>query len=393
MDLQLLLLELGIALLLARIFGYAFERVKQPAVIGEILAGIIVGPFIMGRIFGINFISPSIEQPVDAIARIGIILLLFLSGIDTGINEIKNAGKSGLITSAFDVGIAFLFGYLVGTFMGYDTLHSIAIGNIFSATSVGITVRTLMEMNALHTNVGNLILTVAVLDDILGIVVLSITLGKGSPEILIVKITIFFLVFLAILYGLYKSQGLKIRTNLSRFALTLAISFCFLFSFFAMSMGLAAITGSFFAGLLLSVVPQRKRILNFVRQIGEVFFIPIFFVWVGSSFDFSAFSPSQLSHVGKLLLLFIPMALIGKIIGCSAGAKVNGFSSRDALAVGVGMMPRMEVALIVITTEISMGIFKGAMAHQMLAATILLVIISSLITPFILKAIYRAPEE
>ncbi|MCD6573012.1 MAG: cation:proton antiporter [Thermoplasmata archaeon] len=176
--LKILLLEIGLALILAKIFGYGMEKLKQPAVIGEILAGIFLGPFILGSIFNFNFISPSISNETETIAQIGIILLLFLSGIETGVGEIKEAGKSGMITSFFDVFMAFLFGYIVGTILGYDTLHSIAIGNIFTATSVGITVRTLMDMNALHTNVGNLILTVAVLDDILGIIVLSVTLGK-----------------------------------------------------------------------------------------------------------------------------------------------------------------------------------------------------------------------
>lgn len=387
-DLKLLLLELGLALFLARILGYAFDRVKQPAVIGEILSGIILGPFIMGNLLGFNILSESIDAPVEAIAYMGIVLLLFLSGIETGVGELKNSGKNGIITSAFDVAIAFLFGYLVGGAMGYDTIHRIAIGNIFSATSVGITVRSLMEMEALHTNVGNLILTVAVLDDILGIVILSVTLGQGSPEMMLLKILLFFAIFLVLLYAFYHFQKVKIKANIPRFVLTSALAFCFIFSALAVSLGLAAITGSFFAGLLLSVLPQRRRIVEFIHQIGDVFFIPLFFVWVGASFDFSA-----LHGVGMLILYFIPMALLGKIIGCSMGARLTGFKNRDAIAVGVGMMPRMEVALIVVATEISMGIFTGNMAHQILASTILLVIISSLITPFALRAIYKPPPD
>ena len=147
---------------------------------------------------------------------------------------------------------------------------------------------------------------------------------------------------------------------------------------------MAAITGSFFAGLIFSKLPQRRRITDFIRQIGEIFFIPLFFVWVGASFDFSA-----IKVIGSLVALFIPMALIGKIIGCSAGAKICGFTARDAFAVGIGMMPRMEVALVVVTTEITMGIFNETLAHQVLASTILLVIISSFITPILLKMVYK----
>ena len=387
-DLESLLFALGVALPLAKILGYAMERIKQPAVIGEIIAGIILGPFAIGRfIKEVNFVSPAICEETEAIAKIGIILLLLLSGIETGIGEIRRAGKSGIITSMFDVSIAFIFGYIVGSILGYDVLRCIAIGNIFTATSVGVTVKTLMDMNALHTDVGELILTVAVLDDILGIIVLSITLGRSSPEILLIKVVIFFLIFALILFSIRKFHGIGSKLHLSRFIFSLSIAFCFIFSALALSLGLAAITGSFFAGLVLSTLPQRKAINDFVRRIGELFFIPLFFVWVGASFDFSA-----LKGVGTLILYFLPFALAGKIIGCSLGAKVNRFRTRDAIAVGIGMMPRMEVALIVATTEISMGIWSKTLAHQILAATIMLVIVSSFITPFLLKAVYK-PEE
>ncbi len=371
-----MLLEIGIALLLAKVVGLAFEKIKQPAVIGEILAGIMMGPFIAGY-FGLNYLS----DVTEGLAHIGIILLLFISGLETGIDELRAVGKNGFITSLFDVSIAFFFGCLAGYILGYDLKVSIAIGNILVATSVGITVRTLMEMHALHTKVGELILTVAVLDDVLGIIVLSITLGHGASSSLI-KITIFFILFIILLFLIDKIKEIKL--HIPRFALTLSLSFALIFSAFAKSLGLAAITGSFFAGLIFSKLPQRRRITDFIRQIGEIFFIPLFFVWVGASFDFSA-----IKEIGSLVALFIPMALIGKIIGCSAGAKICGFTARDAFAVGIGMMPRMEVALVVVTTEITMGIFNETLAHQVLASTILLVIISSFITPILLKMVYK----
>ena len=377
-----MLLEIGVALLLAKILGFAFEKLKQPAVIGEILTGIVVGPFIAGKLFGMEYLSPVTE----GLGEMGIILLLFISGLEIGVDEIKTAGKKGLLTSLFDVSIAFLFGVIAGHILGYDIRTSIAIGNIMVATSVGITVRTLMEMHALHSKVGELILTVAVLDDVLGIVVLSITLGQGEPAMLIFKIFIFFLIFMAAVLIIRRMREIKI--GIPRLMLTAAIAFAFIFSAVAVDLGLAAVTGAFFAGLIFSNLPQRRRIDDFMRQMGEVFLIPLFFIWVGASFDFNA-----LGNMGKLVLLFIPMALIGKIIGCSAGAKVCGFRARDALAVGVGMMPRMEVALVVVTIEMSMKIFNDALAHQVLASTILLVIVSSLITPPLLKIVYRGENS
>ena len=377
-----MLLEIGIALLLAKLLGFLFDKLKQPAVIGEILTGIVVGPFIAGELFGMNYIS----SVTEGLGEMGIILLLFISGLEIGVDEIKAAGKKGMLTSLFDVSIAFLFGVIAGHVLGYDIRTSIAIGNIMVATSVGITVRTLMEMNALHSKVGELILTVAVLDDVLGIIVLSITLGTGEISILLLKILIFFLIFLGFVIAIKKMKGVKI--GIPRFVLTSAISFAFIFSAVAVDLGLAAVTGAFFAGLIFSNLPQRRRIDEFVRQMGEIFFIPLFFIWVGASFDFNA-----LGNMGNLVLLFIPMALVGKIVGCSAGAKICGFKARDALAVGVGMMPRMEVALIVVSIEMSMGTFNATLAHQVLAATILLVIISSIITPPLLKIVYREEGE
>jgi len=373
-----MLLEIGIALLVAKLLGFLFEKVKQPAVIGEILTGVLMGPFVAERIFGMRYISPVTE----GLGKMGIIILLFISGLEIGVEEIKTAGKKGMLTSLFDVSVAFLFGILAGYLLGYDMRASIAIGNIMVATSVGITVRTLMEMNALHSKVGELILTVAVLDDVLGIIVLSVTLGTGEPAMLLLKILLFFIIFLVLLLATRKIKGMKI--GIPRLVLTTAFSFAFIFSAVAVDLGLAAVTGAFFAGLIFSNLSQRRRIDEFMRQVGEIFFIPLFFIWVGASFDFGA-----LGGMGNLVLLFIPMALAGKIIGCSTGAKVCGFRARDALAVGIGMMPRMEVALVVVSIEMSMGIFNPILAHQVLAATILLVIISSLITPPLLKIVYR----
>jgi len=390
-----MLLEISLALILAKILGYLFAKIKQPEVIGEILTGVILGPYLIGSfsnhnfsIFGwesslptLNLLSPEFE----ALATLGIIILLFLSGIETSLEGIKSAGKGGIITSSLDVTVAFIFGYLAGSILGFDASHSLAIGTILVATSVGITVRTLMSMDALNTNVGTLILTVAVLDDVIGIMVLSVVLGEGSIFSVILKVILFFaLSLILILYLVKKFFNMDRLVKIHHIVITSSLALCFLLAALAVGFGLAAITGAFIAGLIVSATPQRRRILGYTRQLGEIFLVPLFFVWVGASFDFSA-----LSNIGMLVVLLIPMAFAGKIIGCSIGAKISGLKTRDAFSVGVGMIPRMEVALVVVTTEISMGVFKGALAHQVFAATILLVIISSLLTPPLLKIVYR----
>ena len=390
-----MLLEIALALLLAKILGYLFEKVKQPAVIGEILTGIILGPYLIGKFSGVtislwgndlydfelNLTSPEFE----AIAMLGIVVLLFLSGLETKFDDIKNAGKSGAITSILDVSVAFIFGYLVGLVLGLPAIQSLAIGAILTATSVGISVRTLMDMDKLHTRVGSLILTVAVLDDVLGIIILSVIIGEGSPVVIAMKAIIFFIV--ALFLGIrFIPKIMKIGRIVPARHILLAgsLSICFLLAALAKGIGLAAITGAFIAGLLIGITPQSKRILSYIRELGYSFLIPLFFVWVGASFDLSA-----IKDVGLLVLLFIPAAIAGKIIGCGVGAKINGFKNREALQVGIGMIPRMEVALVVVATEISLGIFKGDIAHQMLAATILLVVITSILSPILLKITFK----
>lgn len=375
-------LEIGLALILAKLFGYSFEKIRQPVVIGEILSGIVIGPFIIGKLFDIDFLTPEIV----GIGQIGIIFLLFISGLEIGTREIKTAGKQGLMIAIFGVIVSFVFGYFVGYAMGYNTTINIAIGNIFVATSVGITVRALMELDALHSNIGQLILTGAILDDLFGMIILSMTLGKGDPSTLILKIGIFFVAFFLLYYIINKIKGFKLY--IPRLVLTFGISFAFIFSAFAQNLGLATIIGAFFAGLLFSNTSQRQRILSTVRPMGELFFIPLFFVWVGASFDFNA-----LSDIGFFVIFFISMALLAKAIGCSLGAKISGVNIRDSLTIGAGMMPRMEVALVVVSTEIAREIFKEPLAHQVMAGTILLVIVSSVITPFCLKRLYKPQKN
>jgi len=389
------LLEIAFALITARTLSYLFEKTKQPGVLGEILAGVLLGPYLLGRFSGTDFSLWGNElyhfdlnltsSEFGSIAMLGIITLLFLSGLETKFDDIKNAGKSGIITSLFDVSVAFIFGYLVGQFLGFPTIQSLAIGAILTATSVGISVRTLMDMNKLHTKSGSLILTVAVLDDVLGILILSIIAGEGSPIIICAKVVVFFVV--TFFFGLHfvpKIMKILDAVHARRILLTVALTLCFLFAAFAKSIGLAAITGAFIAGLIIGVTPQSRRVLSYTREVGHTFLIPLFFVWIGASFDFSA-----VKDVGMLVLLFIPAAIIGKIIGCTAGAKITGFRNREALQVGIGMIPRMEVALVVVSTEISLKIFKGDIAHQMLAATILLVITTAIITPILLKLVFK----
>lgn len=383
----------------AKLLGYLFEKIKQPTVIGEILAGVLLGSFVLGRFSGTSFSTagysfdltmPDFTSPsFEAFGFIGIVMLLFISGLETDFKDIKKTGKIGFTTAIGGVILPFIFGFLVGQFFGFPLHASLAAGTIFVATSVGITARTLMDMHALNTDVGATILSAAVIDDVIGIFILAVVLGTGSPAFLALKIMIFFLITLYLgLRIISRVMGGFEKIKTAKMLITASLAICFVFAVFASEMGMAAITGAFVAGLIIGTTSQSKKITDDVKTISYTFFIPLFFVWVGASIDLSV-----IKDVGLLALLFIPLAIAGKIIGCGIGSKIGGLTSRNALAVGVGMIPRMEVALIVVTTAVSQGVFTGALAHQILAVTVLLVCVTTFLAPILLKATFKMEEE
>lgn len=363
--------------------------------VGEILAGVLLGSFILGRFSGISFLiagqSFYLEMPdftsetFESIAMIGIILLLFISGMETEVDKFKKVGKIGFSTACCGIVLPFLFGFLVGYFFGFSFQACLAAGTIFVATSVGTTARVLMDMDALNTDVGMTILSAAVIDDVIALILLTIVMGVNSPEWLLLKIAIFFSVtlyfgFRIVARLMNKSSGLAIP----KIFLTISMVLCFLFAFFAEELGIAAITGAYIAGLTIGATIHSKYIINNVKTIGYIFFIPLFFVWIGASLNLS-----MLNAIGIFAVFFIPLAILGKFIGCSIGAKLGGLPIRRAIIVGVGMIPKMEYALVAVTLAVSRGIFTGSIAHQMLGVTILHVCITTLLAPILLKATFK----
>ncbi|MCX6672119.1 MAG: cation:proton antiporter, partial [Euryarchaeota archaeon] len=388
----MLLLGIALALLFAKLLGYLFEKIKQPAVVGEILAGILLGSFVLGRLSGISF-SPagysfSLAMPdftsetFESIASIGIIILLFISGMETEVDKFKKVGKIGLSTASCGVVLPFLFGFLVGHYFGFSFQGCLAAGTIFVATSVGTTARVLMDMHALNTDVGMTILSAAVIDDVIALIILTIVLGVGSPEWLLLKIAVFFLVTLYFGFRIVaRLMDIGSRLAEPKIFLTIAMVLCFVFAFFAEELGIAAITGAYIAGLAVGTTIHSKKIIDDVKAIGYTLFIPLFFVWIGASVDLSS-----LNTIGIFAVFFIPLAIAGKFIGCSIGARLGGLPGRRAIIVVVGMIPKMEYALIAVTLAISRGIFTGPLAQQMLGVTVLHVCITTLLAPILLKA-------
>lgn len=398
---------IAIALIFARFLGFLFHRLNQPVVIGEIIAGIILGGIAIFAFSGQDFrffnyvITPpnlsSLYQSSEFIlfAEIGILFLLFISGLETSISKIKKTEKASSFIAVGGVVFPLIFGFLSGIALGFYVIESLVIGLILTATSVGVTVRTLMDLNVLNTDVGATILGGAVIDDVIGIILLTFALGIGSLIDALwigIKIAIFFIVFLYL--------GLKVidrvlligeKINIPKSFLSIVLAILLLYSFFADEAGISGIIGAFVAGIIIGQNVRSKKIIEDVKAIGYGFFIPIFFVSVGLKLWGNA--NIEITSYGRILIfiiVIITMSIVGKILGCWIGAKLSGMSNTESLQVGVGMIPRMELALIIVTTSISHGILTGQVAHTLLLTTIIITIFTSLITPFLIKATFKS---
>lgn len=366
------ILNLGIILLAANIGGIISKKLKQPAVLGQIIAGIVLG-------IGIIEKTEFIEQ----LGEIGVIFLMFIAGLETDVNELKESGKSssliafgGVITPALLVtgGV-----YLITK----DLVSSLFMGIISTATSVSISVQTLRELGKLRTKQGISILGAAIIDDIIGIVLLTLVVGVVKPNassgvlMVISKIIIFFAITMVLGYIVTKIlEKIGNRGGLDEKIVTYSIVICFMLAFVSEELGVAAITGAYFAGVVFSMTEYRHKLSHEVNQLATLIFTPIFFISIGMGVDIK----SAVSAMG-FGSLFIILAVVGKILGCGAGAKISGFKMKEAFQIGVGMIPRAEVAIIIANLGVKMGVVN----QSMMASVILMVLVTTLITPSLLK--------
>lgn len=373
-----LLLTIILFLIAAKIGEEIAERVKMPPVMGELLFGIVIGPSILG------VVAPS--EFTDMLGSIGIIVLLFLVGMDTDISDLKKSGKTSFFSALGGVFVPMIFGFTVAYFLGFPKTESIFIGAILTATSVGITVRALVDMKKLDTSIGMTILGAAVIDDIMGIIILTVLGSLASFSIfgffgVIGKILLFFALALYLGFKLMPLIMRKVqRFRAPEALLSFSLIFMLGISLIAKSIGLAAIIGAFFGGVILHRVSQKEIISEKVYSLGYSVFIPIFFVNIGVETNIEA-----IPEVGLLALAIILVAVISKIVGAGIGAKLGGFKYKDSLKVGIGMIPRMEVALIIARTGLKLGII----GESVFSITIVLVMVTTLITPLLLKLAFR----
>lgn len=390
MDSYTYLLVLALILLSTKLLGLITEKIHMPQVVGALVAGIILGPSGIGILDNSDFIVKT--------AEIGVIMLMFTAGIDTDISELKETGFKSFIIACFGVMIPLIlcggvyWFFFLHDFTMVSLLKAAFVGSVFSATSVSITVETLNEMGKLKSKTGTILLSAALIDDILGIVVLSVLTGLSSggsnPLIILGKIACFF-VFTFVVGYLIRILFNKISEHHyhSRRIAVWALAFCFLMAYVAEAVfGVADITGAFFAGIILcNLAKARQFVAKKFTVTAYMIFTPVFFASVGMKTDLTTMNKDILVFA----LLLIAMAVLSKIIGCGFGSKLCGLSNHQSLVIGIGMVARSEVALMVAQK----GINAGMIDSVILPAIVMSVIASALLTPILLKlSISKGPE-
>jgi len=406
--LQLLLL-LILILVAAKGAGSLSTRLGQPAVLGEILVGLILGPTVLNvlglHIFGgggvADLLHPALGGVFHDLAEIGVILLMFVAGMETDLSEMKRVGKVAFWSAAGGVVLPFALGILVGRFFGLPWVESIFIGTVLCATSVSITAQTLMDLGALRSREGTTILGAAVIDDVMGIIVLSLVIafagagasagdGLGVKEILLicVRMTLFFVLgwflgrrFLEKITE--RVRALPTSQPLMAFVLLVAFVYAFSAEFFGR---VAAITGSYLAGLLFAQTRFKTEIDRGIHPITYSLFVPIFFVDIGLQANGRDIvgSGREILFCGVVVLA----AIVGKIVGCGVLARLSGFSRGESLRVGVGMISRGEVGLIVA----GYGLAAGVIERDVFSVMVVMVLVTTMVTPVLLRRVFpRGP--
>ena len=377
------LVSIAIIVLTTKVLGDLTNRFHLTQVVGALLAGVVVGPSCLGLISETEFIACS--------AEIGVIILMFMAGLDTDINEIKHNAKACIVTACFGVAVPLIGGtaayalYFHTNMADFDEmLKAIFVGVLLTATSVSITVEALREMGKLEGKVGNVILGAAVLDDIIGIVVLTAVSSLKDTSVSITEVLLKILAYAVLMMILgvviYKCRA-QIDANFHKRRIsTYVLAACLLISFASEHFfGVADITGAFLLGLFLSKCRIKSEVARKMTVPSYLFFSPIFFASVGLKVELDGITRSLI--VFSLILLVV--AVLTKIIGCGLGAKVCGFTSKDALQVGAGMVARGEVALIVAQKGYAMGLLDAVLFPPI----VIVVIVTTVITPVLLKKI------
>ncbi|MBL6979972.1 MAG: cation:proton antiporter [Anaerolineales bacterium] len=389
------LIILAVIITAAKLGGYFSVRLGQPAVAGEVLAGLILGPTVLNFLHWDIFTDVHLEETITFLAELGVLLLLFIAGLELHISDLQKSGRAAVFAGVLGFLVPLGFGYLVAILMGFDPQQGLFIGLLLAPTSVSISAQTLMELGALRSRVGASLLGGAVIDDTLVVLGISIYLavlgGSGSQElsagsgILLLVGRMILYIALAIFVGIVLlprfarwTERLPISEGVIAFAFTVMIFYAWSAEYLG---SLATIIGAFLAGLFFARTPLKAKITQGFSAIAYGVFVPIFFVDVGLEANFRALDRKTLAFLGILLAA----AIVSKIIGSGLGGLLGKLSVRESVQLGFSMVPRGEVVLIVATV----GITEGFISQTEVSIAVAMVVLTTLLTPPVLRLMFR----
>ncbi len=395
-----ILLFIAVLIAAAKATGSLATRFGLPAVLGELLAGVILGPTAL-NIWNMHWLATageggaSVASVFKVLAQLGVVILMFVAGLETDIQMAKQALKPAFWSATGGVLIPMAGGFLFSRWAGFDWPQALFIGTILTATSVTITAQTLMNLNQIKSRAGSTILGAAVIDDVMGLIVLSLVIavsahgGSGTDRWHALMVPVAKMA--ACLIGIFALGPFLTRWLMKAAArmhghhmeVAAALALALVMAFTAESFGgMAAITGAYLAGLFVASTPSHGKVIEELRAMTNSFFGPLFLMSIG--LDVNAWQLGTHLFFFNVLLL---IAIAGKVLGCGLGAAISGFTRRDSLVVGVGMIPRGEVGLI----TASIGFAAGLVTRDVYAQAVVLVLITTLITPALLR--YAFPKE
>jgi Kef-type K+ transport system membrane component KefB len=383
------LMDLALILLSTKLLGLFTQKFQMPQVVGALLAGLLLGPAGLDILRETDFLS--------RLSELGVIVLMFSAGVGTDIQELKHSGKAGFLVALLGVlapqvmGTALALGcQRLGMIQTGSMMENIFVGTILTATSVSITVEALKELGKLETKAGNTILAAALIDDVMGLIALTIVSslagGNDNLVLVLVKIVLFFVFAFVAGYLFIRffrwMVTKKHDQNLRRYPV-LAFVLCLVMAYCAERFfGVADITGAYAAGLAVSCTPKAKYVQTRFEPLSYLLLTPVFFASIGINVELGGVNASVLLFAGLLLIV----SIISKVVGCGLGARLCGYSGEDCAAVGVGMSCRGEVALIVANR----GLALGVVSSTMMTPVIITVIGGTILTPIMLKLVYKA---
>ena len=384
-----LLLILALLIVAAKLAGLASTKLGQPAVLGELLAGVILGPTVI-NIFGLPFLSDDhLGATILHLAEIGVVMLMFIAGLEVDLAQLRRVGKVAFSAGICGVIVPLLLGAGVALAFGYPGQGALFVGIILSATSVSISAQTLLELGRLRGREGVAMLGAAVIDDVLVILVLSVFVAivqGGGGLLALGAITLRLLLFaaLAVPIGLWilpRLAGLARRLPISAGLLSFAVATMFLYAWAAEFIGgVALITGAFLAGVLLGRTTFRHELEEGIGGLPYGFFVPLFFISIGLQANARSLGPATLAFA----LIISAIAIVSKLLGAGFGARLAGFDRGASFRLGIGMISRGEVGLIVA----AVGIAEGLIGDEVFAVMVIMVLVTTLVTPPLLRVAY-----